>query len=219
MSKRNADRGSSRRRLPLGVVLLAMAAAASLLLGLAAVVGALEGSTEPDTGDPRAAEPGQHESGLNTNRQEIGRGDSAFGPYLMYASTGPEGTCIEIELPDTTPGGERAFYSDCSRDGDQPVNSAEIGDGNRTLVFGLVPEDTARVELDRDTGGDLAATLRSGHRGERMKFFVASTPEPYIEATIRAVGADGREIASKSLPRAELTDPAFRGSPTPAGGS
>lgn len=198
---------------------MALTAAASLPLGVATAVGAFDESAEPDTGDPHAAGQGRHQDGFNTNRQEIGRGDSAFGPYIMYTSTGPEGTCVEIELPETDPPGVRAFAQDCSRDGGPPVNSAELGDGNRTLVFGLVPEDTARVELDRDTGGDLAATLRRGHRGEGMKFFVASTPEPYIEATIRAIAPDGREIASKWLPRAEFTDPAFRRSPPPPRGS
>jgi hypothetical protein len=137
----------------------------------------------------------------------------------MYASTGPEGTCAEIELPRTDSPGLRGFYCDCSREGDSPVNSAEVGDGNRALVYGLVPEGTARVELDRDTGGDLVATVRHGHRGEGMRFFVASTPEPYIEATIRAFGADGQEIATEWLPRAEFADPAFRESAPPPGGS
>jgi hypothetical protein len=206
MSKRSDDGGSSRRRLPLGVVPLAMAAA-TLLLGFAVAVGAFGGNREPDTGDPEAQGPGRRESRLNTNRQEIGRGDSAFGRYIMYASTGPEGTCAEIELPETDPPGARSFYSDCSREGHPSVNSAEVGDGSRTLVYGLVPDETARVELDRDRGGDLVAMLRSGDGGEGWRFFVASTPEPYLEATIRAIGADGREIATAWLPRAEFTDP------------
>lgn len=209
MCKRSDSGGSPQRWPPLGLVSLAVATAASLVLGVVAAVGAFDGGTSPETRDPRVAGHGQQESGLNANRQELGRGDSAFGPYVMYASTGPEGTCVEIELPEKTPHGERAFYSDCSRDSDSPVNSAEVGDGTRTLVFGLVPEDTASVEIDRETGRDLAGTLRRGHRGEGMKFFVASTPEASIEARIRAIGADGRQIAAEWLPRAEFTDPCF----------
>lgn len=212
------DAGSVGRRIPIGMVLLAIAAAALLALGVATAVGAFAESAEPDTTDRQAADDGRHEAGLNTNRQEIGRGDSAFGPYIMYASTGPEGTCVEIELPETDSPGTRSFHSDCSRAGDPSVNAAEVGDGNRALVFGLVPEETASVELDRGSSGDLVATLRRGHRGERWRFFVASTPEPY-EGTIRAVDADGRQIATEWFPRAEFVDPAFRGSHPPRGGS
>jgi hypothetical protein len=218
-SKRSNDAGSVGRRIPVGMVLLAIAAVGLLPLGVATAVGALAENAESDTTDRQAADDGQHEASLNTNRQQIGRGDSAFGPYIMYASTGPEGTCVEIELPQTDPPGTRSFHSDCSREGDQPVNSAEVGDGYRTLVFGLVPAGTARVELDRGTSGDLVATVRGGHRGERWKFFVASTPEPYIAGTIRAVDADGQQIATEWLPPAEFIDPAFRGSHPPAGGS
>lgn len=203
MSNRSNDSGSSRHRIPLGFVLLAITAAASLPPFVATAVGALDESAQPETGDPQATRHGLHETRFNTNRQEIGRGDSPLGPYIMYTSTGPEGTCVLVELPETTPPGERGFYSDCSRDGDPPVNSAKIFDEDGTLVYGLVPEDTASVELDRGTGADLAATLRSGQRGEGKKFFIASSSGPDVEATIRAVGANGREIAAKSLPRVD----------------
>jgi hypothetical protein len=208
MSKRSNDGGSSGRRFPLGVVLLAMTAAASLPLFVATAVGALDESAQPATGDAQAAGHGLHQTGLNTNRQEIGRGDSALGPYIMYTSTGPEGTCAEVELPETIPrcAGARAFYSDCSRDSDQPVNSAKIIDEAGTVVYGLVPEDTVSVELDRAIGGDLEATLRRGQRGEHKKFFIASSPGPDAAVTIRAVGANG-QIATNSLPRAEPHPP------------
>jgi hypothetical protein len=122
----------------------------------------------------------------------------------MYTSTGPEGTCVDIELPEVgPPGGGRLFYSDCSGAEDPPVNSAKIVDEDRTIVYGLVPQQTAAVELDRGAGKDLPATLHAGQRGEDRKFFIVSSSGPDVEATIRAVGPDDREIAAKSLRRAE----------------
>ena len=193
MSKRDNDASPSGRRIPARVVLAAVIAVASLPLFVAAAVGALGGSAEPGTDDH-----------FNTNRQEIGRGDSAFGRYIMYTSTGPDGTCVDIELPEVgPPRGGRLFYSDCSGAADPPVNSAKIVDEDRTIVYGLVPEQTAAVELDRGTGRDLPATLHAGQRGEGTKFFIVSTSGPDVQATVRAVGPDDREIAAKSLHRAE----------------
>lgn len=201
MSKSNTDGGISGR-IPLGVVLLAAAAAASLPFGVATAVGAFDDSAEPGTNVH-----GQEQTGFNTNRQEIGRGQSPFGPYIMYTSTGAEGTCVHVELPETTPPSTQAFYSDCSRDGDPPVNSAKIIDRNRVIMYGLVPEDTTSVEVDRATGEDLAATLRQGRRGEGRKFFIASSSAPDVEVSIRAIDVNGREIAAKSVDRADTATP------------
>jgi len=197
----NDNRGSPPRRLPLGVVALAMLAAASLPLGVATAFGAFEGSTEPDTADPHAAGHGVHPSRFNSNRQEIGRGDSAFGRYVIYTSTGPEGTCVELELPERNQPGERAFYSDCSQQGDPPVNSATLAGDEGTIIYGLVPEEATEVDLDRPGRVSLPATLHRGHRGEDRKFFVASSKERDVVATIRALGANGREIAARPAPR------------------
>jgi hypothetical protein len=195
MSDRDNNAGSAGRRIPVGVVLLAIAAAASLPLFVTTAVGALNETAQPGSGDAHAT--------FNSDRREIGRGDSALGPYIMYSSTGPEGTCALVELPDTSPPGDRAFYSDCSEAGDSPVNPAKILGDAGTVVYGLVPEETASVEVDRGAGTDPRATLRAGQRGEGKKFFIASSPGPDVEATIRAVAPNGLEIAKKSLPRAE----------------
>jgi hypothetical protein len=199
MSGRTIQDGFSGRRIRPGVVLFAMLAAAALAFGVGTALGAFQANDERGTGDPQAAAQG-HPTHFNTNRQEIGRGDSVLGRYILYTSTGPEGTCVEIELPETTPPGVRDIPQDCSQAGDPPVNSATLVDEHGSVVYGLVPEGTASVELDRAAGPDLAATLRRGQRGEDKKFFVASSSERDLQATIRAVGPDGQEIAARPVP-------------------
>src|SRR5688572_23236459 len=117
MPGRDNNGGSAGRGVPLRVVLLAMTVAASLPAFVATVVSAHDAGAQP-----AAAQPAAGTAHFNTNRQEIGRGDSALGPYIMYTSTGPEGICAQVELPETSPPGARAFYSDCSRERDPPVN-------------------------------------------------------------------------------------------------
>jgi hypothetical protein len=193
--------GLPRRRLPSGVVLLAMLAAASLPVGVASALGAFDGAANSDSEDPYAAGHGPHEGGYNANRQAIGGGDSVLGEYTMYSSSGPEGTCVEIEFPDRNPpGGGRAFYSDCSSETNSALNAATVTAGDGAVVYGLVPEQTSRVEIDRVGARDLAATLRPGHAGDDRGFFVESTADSDVEGTIRAIGADDRQIETRPVP-------------------
>ena len=190
-----------KRRIPLGVVVLAMLAAASLPVGVATGLGAFNERANSDSEDPYSAGHGPHEDGYNTSRRAIGEGQSALGPYRMFSSSGPEGVCVELEFPDRNPpGGGRAFYSDCSDETTSAMNAATVTGNDGAVVYGLVPENARRVEIDRLGAPDLAATIRGGEAGEHRGFFVESMHGPDVGGTIRALDADGREVATRPIP-------------------
>ena len=194
-------RSGPRRRLPVGVVLLAMVAAASLPLGVATALGALDGGGNSDSEDPFAAGHGPHEGGYNTDRRLIESGESSLGAYRMYVTTGPEGTCVEVELPDRNPpGGGRAFYADCEDDSDSPLNAATVAGEDGAVIYGLAPDVTSRVESDRSRGPDLAATLRAGEPGGGKKAFIESNAGADVGGTIRALDPEGRQLEAEAIP-------------------
>jgi hypothetical protein len=194
-------RSGPLRRLPLGVVLLAMVAAASLPLGVATALGAFDGGGNPDAEDPYAVGQGPHEGGYNTDRRLIESGESSLGAYRMYITAGPEGTCVEVELPDRNPpGGGRAFYADCEGESDSPLNVATVAGEDGAVIYGLAPEGTSRVEIDRGRGPDQAATLRAGEPGGGKKAFIQSSADADVAGTIRAVDREGRELEAEAIP-------------------
>jgi hypothetical protein len=118
----------------------------------------------------------------------------------MYTSSGPEGACVEIELPALNPsGGGRAFYSDCSEAGDSAVNPATIVDDRGGLVYGVAPDGTARVELDLMGAADRAATVRAAPNGSH-RGFAAAIEDADSSGMVRAVRANGAEISARAIP-------------------
>jgi hypothetical protein len=202
MIGRRNRRGLRRgRRLPFGVVLIAMLAAASLPIGVATALVSFDSPPNSDSEDPYAAGHGPHEGGYNANRRPIAHGDSVFGPYALYASSGPEGTCVELELPDRNPpGGGRAFYSDCSSETTAELNAATVSGEEGAVVYGLAPKGTKRVQVDRHGGQDLAATVYPAEPGDDRAFFVESTSDTDVQGVIWALDADGRQIGARPVP-------------------
>jgi hypothetical protein len=181
-------------------VLVAILTAASIPFGVATALGAFSG-INADPEDPYAAGHGPHEGGYNTNRRAVGHGESVLGAYTLYASSGPEGTCAELEFPGRNPpGGGHAFYSDCSSETSSPINAATVTGDEGAVVYGLAPKETDRVEVDRNGYADTDATLHTGEPADDRDFFVDSIADPEADGTIVAVDRGGRQIATRPVP-------------------
>ena len=181
-------------------MLLAVLAAASLPVGVAVAIDELQTPTNADAEDPYAAGHGPHEDGYNTNRREIGRGESSLGAYVLYRSSGPEGLCAQIEFPALNPpGGGHAYFSDCADEASSPLNAAMVVEGDSAVTYGLVPEETSRVEVPGLTSRVAAAKIYRGSSTDPRKFFVVST-SPDADGSIRELRDDGGALATQPVP-------------------